>query len=129
MSPVGAGVLGQVLARTLAEAGAHVWIADLAEDRAAALAAELRSAGLVADATGVNVLERAALEAALEHTGPADVLINAAGGNVSEATTGPERPFFDLPLPALERVIARTSSAERSCRAGVWARWPARQGA
>jgi NAD(P)-dependent dehydrogenase (short-subunit alcohol dehydrogenase family) len=102
----GAGVLGVVFARTLAEAGARVWIADIVEDRAATVAAELRSAGLAAEATVLNVLERSSLERTVERTGPADILINAAGGNLSEATTSAERPFFDLPLPALERVVA-----------------------
>jgi NAD(P)-dependent dehydrogenase (short-subunit alcohol dehydrogenase family) len=32
--------------------------------------------------------------------------VNAAGGNVKEATVSPEIPFFDLPVGALERVVA-----------------------
>ncbi|MFN3763434.1 MAG: SDR family oxidoreductase, partial [Anaerolineae bacterium] len=35
-----------------------------------------------------------------------DILVNLTGGNVPEATVGPDRPFFDLPPEALERVVA-----------------------
>jgi len=34
-----------------------------------------------------------------------DILINAAGGNIKEATTSEELSFFDLPLPSLEKVV------------------------
>jgi len=34
-----------------------------------------------------------------------DILINAAGGNVKEATTSEELTFFDLPLSAFEKVV------------------------
>ncbi len=102
----GAGVLGAVFVRTLAAAGARVWIADLSLERAAALAAELNRAGLDVQPITVDVLQRSSLEAALAQTGPADILVNAAGGNLPAATTGPDASFFDLPLGALERVIA-----------------------
>ncbi len=102
----GAGVLGRVFARTLAQAGASVWIADLADDRAQAAAQALRQEGLAAQAVRVDVLSRESLEAALARTGAVDVLINAAGGNLPAATTGPNASFFDLPLPAIEKVLA-----------------------
>ena len=34
-----------------------------------------------------------------------DVLINAAGGNHPEATTGPDKSFFDLPEEWLKYVV------------------------
>jgi NAD(P)-dependent dehydrogenase (short-subunit alcohol dehydrogenase family) len=102
----GAGVLGAIFARTLAAAGAKVWIGDFAADRAAALANDLKRAGLMADALTLDVLKRESLQTALAATGPVDILVNAAGGNVMEATTGPELPFFDLPLGGLEKVVA-----------------------
>jgi NAD(P)-dependent dehydrogenase (short-subunit alcohol dehydrogenase family) len=102
----GAGILGAVFARTLAQAGAMVWIADIAEDQAHLAAEQLKDAGLAADAVKVDVLSRASLEAALARTGPVDILISAAGGNMRDATTSPELPFFDLPLPSLEKVVA-----------------------
>ncbi len=102
----GAGVLGTMFARTLAEAGARTWIADIAEDRARAAAETLNRDGLSAAAVAVDVMSRASLEAALACVGQPDILVNAAGGNVPEATTGPDAPFFDVPLAALEKVVA-----------------------
>jgi len=102
----GGGVLGAVFARTRAAAGAHVWVADLDATRAQAVAGPLRQEGLAAAALQLDVLQRASLAAALERSGPVDILVNAAGGNLPEATTGPERSFFDLPLEPLQRVLA-----------------------
>jgi len=45
----GGGVLGAVLARTLAEAGAKVWVTDLVEEQAQDVARTLRDGGLAAD--------------------------------------------------------------------------------
>jgi NAD(P)-dependent dehydrogenase (short-subunit alcohol dehydrogenase family) len=83
-----------------------VWVTDLVEERARRAAGELTAAGLRADAMRVDVLNRASLEAALERIGPVDILLNGAGGNVTEATTSPEQSFFDLPLGAIEKVVA-----------------------
>jgi NAD(P)-dependent dehydrogenase (short-subunit alcohol dehydrogenase family) len=102
----GGGVLGAMFARTLAEAGAKVWITDLFVDRAQAAADDLKKDGLKAEAMLVNVLERASLEAALAKTGPLDILLNGAGGNMKDATTSPDLSFFDLPMAAMEKVIA-----------------------
>ncbi len=102
----GAGVLGSIMARALAEAGARVWIADLADDRAQTVVHGLSRDHLVAQAVHADVLSRASLEAALARIGAADILINAAGGNRADATTGAEHSFFDLPLSGLERVLA-----------------------
>ncbi|MBU0639269.1 MAG: SDR family oxidoreductase [Planctomycetes bacterium] len=101
----GGGVLGAVFARALAQAGAVVWVTDIAEDRAAAVADELVHDNLVAHSTRVDVMQRCSLEAALELAGAVDILVNSAGGNMKEATTSPELSFFDLPLDAVERVV------------------------
>ena len=102
----GGGALGAVFSRALAEAGAKVWVTDLAAESAAATARRLRDDGLAADSLAVNVLDRASLVEAARAAGPLNVLINAAGGNMPEATTSAERSFFDLPLNAFEKVIA-----------------------
>jgi NAD(P)-dependent dehydrogenase (short-subunit alcohol dehydrogenase family) len=56
-----------------------------------------------------DVMDRGKLEAARDQIlaafGRVDALINAAGGNDPEATTAPDRSFFDLPADALERVF------------------------
>lgn len=56
-----------------------------------------------------DVLQRDMLEAAVSRTleafGHPDILINAAGGNRAEATTGADRSFFDLPRDAIDLVF------------------------
>ncbi len=37
--------------------------------------------------------------------GKIDILLNAAGGNMKDATTSKELEFFDLPISALEKVV------------------------
>lgn len=101
----GAGVLGTVFARTLAEAGAMVWIADIAPGRAEGVADALVAEGLNARGIRVDVMERTSLEAASEQTGPIDILVNSAGGNIKEATTSADLSFFDLPRDAFEKVV------------------------
>jgi len=101
----GAGVLGTVFTRTLAEAGATVWIADIAPGRAEAAADALATEGLRARGIRVDVMERSSLEAAREQVGQIDILINSAGGNIKEATTSDELSFFDLPREAFDKVV------------------------
>ncbi len=102
----GAGVLCSAMARFLAAHGANVAILDLAEDRAQALADEI---GARAIGVETNVLDRASLEEAAAKIeaafGPADILINGAGGNRPQATTSAELPFFDLPPEAAQWVF------------------------
>ena len=56
-----------------------------------------------------NVLQaesvQAAVDLALAEFGKIDGLINAAGGNKPDATTSPEKSFFDLPQDALRWVF------------------------
>jgi NAD(P)-dependent dehydrogenase (short-subunit alcohol dehydrogenase family) len=102
----GGGVLGATFARTLAEAGATVHISDIRLEAAEANANALRADGLRAHARALDVLSRESLEAASAEIGPLDILLNGAGGNQKAATTAPDNSFFDLPLDALERVLA-----------------------
>ncbi len=102
----GGGVLGATFARALAEAGATVHISDIRLEAAEANANALRADGLDAHARALDVLSRESLEAASAEIGPLDILLNGAGGNQKAATTSPDNSFFDLPLDALERVLA-----------------------
>ena len=101
----GGGVLGAVFARTLAQAGAKVWVTDLSEDRARQVAGKLCDDNLEADSLAVDVMDRRSLESAAERVGNIDILLNAAGGNVAAATTSNELSFFDLPQKALSDVV------------------------
>jgi NAD(P)-dependent dehydrogenase (short-subunit alcohol dehydrogenase family) len=94
----GSGALGSALARGLASAGANVGV--LARDPAAVDGAF----PLPADVLDRAQLERAR-DAVLERHGRLDILVNAAGGNVPEATVGEGRTFFDLPEDALRKVF------------------------
>ncbi|MGH3002048.1 MAG: SDR family oxidoreductase [Gaiellaceae bacterium] len=104
------GVLGGAVARGLHAAGAAVGLLARSVDRAEALAEELRDDGdgdvhaLPADVLDVARLE-SARAAAVRRWGRIDILVNGAGGNVPDATVG-ERSFFELPLDALDDVLA-----------------------
>lgn len=102
----GAGVLGTVICRALVEAGAKVAILDLNPQKAGALAHDLGSGAI---GLACNVLDKASVEAAaqtvIQTFGGVDILINGAGGNKPQATTGAEQSFFDLPADALRWVF------------------------
>lgn len=100
------GALGGAVARSLADVGAAVGLLARTAERLDALAGELGGDVLALPA---DVLDPAQLESArdavLQRFGRVDVLVNAAGGNVAAATVG-ERSFFELPLEALDEVVA-----------------------
>ena len=102
----GAGVLCDSMCRALAQAGAKVAVLDLRADSAAALASELGSGAV---GISCDVLDKTSIEAAAQKVmdtfGRVDILINGAGGNRPQATTGAERSFFDLPADALRWVF------------------------
>lgn len=104
----GAGVLAEAIAKGLGRAGARLVITDIVspDERVA----ELQAEGLEAWGYYMNVLQREEIEAVAERVrqevGPVNILVNLAGGNMPEATVGPDRSFFDIPLEALEKVIA-----------------------
>jgi NAD(P)-dependent dehydrogenase (short-subunit alcohol dehydrogenase family) len=75
--------IGAAIAAVLAAAGAHVMLADIDDDGAAAEAAELRKQGRRADPVHLDVTDersaRRGIEAAVEAGGALDVLVNNAG--------------------------------------------------
>ncbi len=105
----GSGVLGSVMARGLAQAGARVAVLGRREEPVQAVAASIQAAGGEAIGVAADVLNRAALERANDTItaalGPVDILINGAGGNGPQATTGPDRPFFNLEMAAIRQVF------------------------
>lgn len=104
----GYGVIGGSLAEGLALAGAKVAILGRNRENAEAKAAALRSHGATTMVLVADVLERGELEAAREALvaawGRVDVLVNAAGGNVSEARTD-DAPVFTMALDAFDAVV------------------------
>lgn len=103
------GVLAGALARELGTRGARVVVLDRSAERGQASANAITGAGGEAMALVADVLDPASLHAAAEAVqrsfGRVDALINGAGGNRPDATTGPDRSFFDLPPEALRAVL------------------------
>lgn len=81
----GAGVLGGALCRGLIGAGAHVVVADVAEQPCKTRVDELVQLGGKSTCSLVDVTSRASIEkllaTVLEQTGRADILVNCAGVN------------------------------------------------
>lgn len=71
--------IGLACAVALAEAGADVTLAARSGDKLAALVAEMRDQGMMAQALTMDVADIAATEAAVAQAGPFDVLVNSAG--------------------------------------------------
>ncbi len=107
--PGGAGVLGGEMACALVGCGANVVILDRDPSLANRLEDRLGCGPGCAIVIYADVLNRDTLlqarEQILAEFGRVDILINAAGGNSDQATTSPERSFFDLPEGALQAVI------------------------
>ena len=97
------------MCRELAAAGSKVAVLDLNASAAEALAAGLRAEGGEAVAVTCDVLDRSSIESAaravISRFGRVDILVNGAGGNRAEATTGENMRFFDLPAEAIRWVI------------------------
>ena len=114
------GILCGVLAEAYAKVGAKVALLDLSYEAANKKAQELVEQGFVAKAYECNVLKeesiKAAHEAILNDLGPADILVNGAGGNNPRATTDNEyfknedvgnmKTFFDLDQSGVEFVFS-----------------------
>ena len=105
----GSGTLGTGMAKGLAEAGAKVAIIGRDLSKAQRVAASISTdpdmaLGLSADVTKGDDVQRAC-EAVLSRWGKCDILVNAAGGNRSDATTNPNQTFFDLSPEAMRGVF------------------------
>ncbi|SEP01333.1 NAD(P)-dependent dehydrogenase, short-chain alcohol dehydrogenase family [Halogranum amylolyticum] len=105
----GSGVLGTEMAKAIGQNGGKVVLLARREEGLEETSAELTELDIDHLTVSASVLDRAELEAAaemaIEEYGRIDVLINAAGGNNPEATTGPETSFFDLPKEGFENVL------------------------
>jgi NAD(P)-dependent dehydrogenase (short-subunit alcohol dehydrogenase family) len=105
------GVLGGEMAHALFECGANIVILDFNLQAAQKMADSFEPGPVTGKALAVqgNVLQVESVQAAVNLTlaefGKIDGLINAAGGNKPEASTSPEKSFFDLSLDALQWVF------------------------
>jgi NAD(P)-dependent dehydrogenase (short-subunit alcohol dehydrogenase family) len=104
----GGGILGSEIAKGLGLAGAVVIIGDIKNYKE--VSDNLKNSGIESEGEFLDVFDKGKIEyvskKVIDKYGKIDILINAAGGNIKEATTSPELSFFDLPLSALEKVIS-----------------------
>ncbi len=104
------GVLGGEISCALAGCRANVAMLDRNLDPGKGLLelmgpeAASHAVLVAGDVLDADSLRRAA-DAVIDRFGRIDGLVNAAGGNRPEATTGPDRTFFDLPADALRWVF------------------------
>ena len=105
----GTGILGGEIACAVVSCGANVVLMDLNLKPVQALLDRMGDRAGQVLAVEANVLDMASLnkaaETILEKFGGLDCLVNAAGGNKPQATTGPDLSFFDLPVEALRWVF------------------------
>ncbi len=105
----GTGVLGSEMACALVRTGANVAILARNPAGAGSLKERLDKGPGAAILVKADIFSKESLLGAAERIrarfGPVRCLINAAGGNDPGATTGPDKPFFDLPEEALRQVV------------------------
>lgn len=106
----GGGVLGTTMVKALAEAGANVAVTDLREENALAAAKEAANFGVNAKGYKNNAMDLEDLKLVcneiLKDFGQIDILVNAVGGNMKDATTSDTQSFFDLSKEAIEKVVS-----------------------
>ena len=105
----GTGVLGSVMCKALAAAGAKVVIVGRRKDVADALAQEIIKSGGEAIGISADVLNQQQLMEArkviLDKFKAIDILVNGAGGNMPGATILPDKTFFDLKIEDFQKVV------------------------
>jgi NAD(P)-dependent dehydrogenase (short-subunit alcohol dehydrogenase family) len=105
----GTGILGGDIGCALVGCGANVALLDLNLEPVKSLLERMGPRAGQAAAFEGNVLDRESLRKAAEAIqgkfGDIHCLVNAAGGNKPQATTGPDLSYFDLPTEALRWVF------------------------
>ena len=105
----GTGVLGSCMVEYLAEQGAKVVVLARNKENGDKLVTGIKAKGfealfLQSDVNDKAILEQNAQDIVSKY-GRIDVLINAAGGNMSGATIGPDKTIFDLDVDAFKTVV------------------------
>ncbi len=104
----GAGVLGSSIAKNLLEQGGKIVILSRNSERVENKVNELKKISDTIIGFSCDVLNQQDLEKVkkqiLDKWHKIDVLINAAGGNMSGATISPENNFFDLKIEDFRKV-------------------------
>jgi NAD(P)-dependent dehydrogenase (short-subunit alcohol dehydrogenase family) len=104
----GTGILGRIIVEALIGCGASVTLitrsVEKGQDLVAALNAVEQAVVVQGDVLSSDDLE-GARQAVIEKFGRIDCLVNGAGGNRPEATTGDRLSFFDIPQEAFRHVF------------------------
>jgi len=105
----GGGAICSSISLALAERGASVAVLDVREDAAMKVSRMIVDKGGTSMPVRADVTSKESVEGALYQIrgqlGQSDILINGAGGNLREATTSAERPFFVLPVESVQAVM------------------------
>jgi len=105
----GNGVLGGAMAQALASYGAHIIILGRNLQTVESRTRELAQSGYTVRGHAADVLNKQSLlkikQEILSDEGRIDILVNAAGGNISRAIVQPEGSFFELDMDAHRDVI------------------------
>lgn len=103
-----AGILGKAIAEGLGRAGASIAICDIADTKE--IVNDFKNKGINVKGYYIDVMDKSKIEEChtmiISDFSKIDILVNAAGGNLKSATTSEDNTFFDLPLDALQKVIA-----------------------
>lgn len=105
----GTGVLCSTMAKALAKEGAKVAVLGRRLEEAERIADEIVAEGGIAIGVEVDVLQKdlviAARDQIMKVFGTVDILINGAGGNSPQASTGGDKTFFDLTVEGIQQVL------------------------
>ncbi|SFZ95043.1 NAD(P)-dependent dehydrogenase, short-chain alcohol dehydrogenase family [Flaviramulus basaltis] len=105
----GGGILGGEMARYLLKNNATIIILDYKEDIVEVATETLKKISQKVDGFVCNVLEEKSLKEVskkiIEKYKKIDVLINAAGGNMSGATIGINQTIFDVNIDHFKKVV------------------------
>lgn len=91
----GSSGIGLAAAVALAEAGAEVTLAARKAGKLADVVAQMKNAGMAANALSLDIADIGATEAAVEASGPFDVLVNSAGLAIHSAALETTEADFD----------------------------------
>jgi len=105
----GGGVICGEFALALGRRGAKIALLDIDEKGLHQVESRLKEEQIEVISIVTDVLSKPSLQTAAEKItqafGEVTLLINGAGGNKKQATTGADQPFFDLPEDAIRWVF------------------------
>lgn len=103
----GVGVIGSAIGLGLGKAGAEIAVCDITETKD--IINLFKKEKVKAKGYYLDVMDREKIEKCKDEVindfGQIDILVNAAGGNIKEATTSDTLTFFDLKLIDIQKVI------------------------